>query len=87
MYAKLGYQGDWLRLGNTALSVDVYRGENFRANGADSLTYAVGIVQRIKRIQFVNVDLYASYRTYEYDASGLNLNDIDVTLVGVRLKF
>lgn len=87
IFAKLGYQGDWFRLGNTAVSVDVYRGENFRAKNADSLTYAVGLVQRIKRFERVNVDVYASYRTYRYDASGADLNDIDLTLIGVRLKF
>lgn len=87
VFAKLGYQGDWFKLGNTALSVDIYRGKNFRNDGADSLTYAVGAVQRIKRFERFGVDLYASYRTYDYDTSGVDFNQIHLTLVGVRFKF
>lgn len=87
IFSKLGYQGDWLKFGKTALSIDIYRGENFRNDGAHSLTYALGAVQRLKRFERFSVDLYASYRLYDYDTSGADLNTISVTLVGVRFKF
>lgn len=87
VFAKLGHQGDWLKLGNTASSFDVYRGENFRSDGAVSLTYAVAAVQRIKRFERFSVDVYASYRAYDFGTSDVDINDIKVTFFGVRFKF
>ena len=88
VYAKIGYQQNWLSSGSTALSFDIYDGEGFLTGAgggnADSKTYAISAVQRVDAY---NLELYASYRTYELSSSGTDFEDIDLIVLGARLKF
>lgn len=84
IYAKLGYQQNWISAGSTALSFDVYDGSDFSVDGSDSTSLAVSAVQRVDAY---NLELYATYRTYEFDASGTNFEDIDLIMLGARWKF
>lgn len=84
VYAKLGYQQNWFAAGSTALSVDIYEGEDFSSDGSDSTSYALAAVQKIDAY---NLEIYASYRIYDFDARGTDFEDIDVLLIGARWKF
>ncbi|MEO9652507.1 MAG: porin [Roseobacter sp.] len=84
VYAKFGYQQNWLSAGSTALSFDIYEGDDFSGDSSDSTSYAISAVQRVDAY---NLELYASYRTFELDTRGTNFEDIDLIVVGARLKF
>lgn len=83
-FAKVGYIQDWFSVGSTALSFDIFNGSDFDTNGSDSESIAISAVQRVDAY---NLELYASYRTYEFDASGTDYEDIDLMVVGARWKF
>ena len=84
VYAKLGYQADWFTIGRTFLSIDFYDGSDFSADGSDSSSYALAAVQKVERY---GVEIYAAFRSHEYDEAGTNFEDIDVFALGARWKF
>lgn len=84
IYAKLGYQQDWFALGTTALSLDVFEGNDYAIDGSDSSSVGIAAVQKVDAY---NLELYAIYRTHEFDASGTDFDDIDAMAVGARWKF
>lgn len=84
IYFKFGWQQDWFSLGKTALSVDYNDGENYALDGSDSNSVGIAAVQNIDDH---NLELYAAWRTHEFDASGSSFQDIDVFAVGARWKF
>lgn len=84
VYAKAGLQRDWVSFGRTHLSVDYYSGEDFAFAGSDSESFGIAVVQKVDAY---NLEVYASYRTYEFSSAGSSNQDIDVTFVGARWKF
>ncbi|MBW4707119.1 porin [Roseobacter sp. YSTF-M11] len=84
IYVKLGYIQDWFPAGSTAVSLDLYEGNDFAITGSESSSVGLGIVQRLDRH---NVEIYATYRTLSFDSTGTNLEDIDVMALGARWKF
>ncbi len=84
VYAKAGLQRDWISLGRTHLSLDYYNGEDFAFADSESESVGLAIVQKVDAY---NVELYASYRTYDFDGGGASNQDVDVTFVGARWKF
>ncbi|KIN71169.1 porin [Sulfitobacter guttiformis] len=84
VYAKAGLQRDWLSIGRTYLSADYYSGSDFAFSGSDSESVGIAVVQKVDAY---NVELYATYRTYDLDTAGSAFNDVDVTFVGARWKF
>ncbi len=84
LFVKGGLQRDWFDFGRTYLSVDYYDGDDFQTSGSSSSSVGLSLVQKIDA---ANLELYASYRTYEFDAAGRNFEDLDVTFVGARWKF
>ncbi|MEP3441636.1 porin [Sulfitobacter sp.] len=83
-YIKAGFQRDFFSVGRTHLSADYYEGNDFAFAGSDSSSFGVAVVQNIDN---ANLELYASYRTFELDGDSRNFNDLDVTFVGARFKF
>lgn len=83
-YAKVGYQRDWVSFGRTYLSADFYSGSDFAFAGSDSQSFGIAVVQKVDAY---NVELYATYRTFEVDGGTSNFDDVDVTFVGARWKF
>lgn len=83
-YAKVGYIQNWFSLGSTALSLDIYDGSDFDTDGSDSQSFSIAAVQNIDAY---NLEVYAGYRAYEFDARGTDYEDIDVFVVGARWKF
>jgi hypothetical protein len=84
VYVKGGIKRDWLPIGETALSVDYYQGDDFQTLGSESNSYGIAAVQRLDDY---NVELFATYRRFEFDNNGPKIEDIDVTFVGARWKF
>ncbi|WP_300018248.1 porin [uncultured Roseobacter sp.] len=84
VYIKGGIKRDWFALGETRFSVDYYSGEDFGVTGSDSESVGIALVQKVDAW---NTELYASYRTFDFDGTGANLLDQDVTFVGARWRF
>ena len=83
-YFKLGIKRDWLSVGSTAISVDYADGSDFVVAGSSSSSYGISAVQKFDAR---NIEAYATYRTYEFDAPGVATNNIDMAAIGVRFKF
>lgn len=83
-YLKLGIKRDWLSVGSTAITIDYADGSDFVSAGSDASSYGISAVQRIDA---KNLEIYATYRTYEFDAPGVTTEDIDLAAIGVRFKF
>ncbi len=84
IYVKGGIKRDWFAIGETAVSLDYYQGDDFQTAGSESSSYGIAAVQKLDNY---NVELYASYRRFEFENSGPQIEDIDVTFVGARWKF
>ncbi len=84
IYAKLGYQQEWFAIGTTALSLDIYEGNNYALDDSDSSSVGLAVVQNIDAYA---LEVYAAYRTHEFDAPGTDFEDIDVFAIGARWKF
>ncbi|WP_298913681.1 porin [uncultured Roseobacter sp.] len=84
IYAKLGYIQNWFSVGSTALSLDIYEGNDFAIAGSESSSVGLGVVQRLDK---QNVEIYATYRTLSFEGGATAVEDIDVMVVGARWKF
>ncbi len=79
-YIKLGH--DW---GNNSVAVDYKSSEdNGGLSGVDGTSWGIGGVHTMPK---AGVDLYAGYRFFELDVSGVSADDISVFFVGSRIKF
>ena len=83
-YAKLGWQGDLIRQGSTAISVDYYDGADFELAGSSSESWGI---QAVQRFDDLNLEAYLGYRVYAYNDSIASYQDLDALLVGARWKF
>ena len=84
VYAKLGWQQDWLSYGTTALSIDINEGNNYAIDGSDASSVGLAVVQNV---DMYNLEIYAAWRTHEFDAPGSDFDDVDVIALGARWKF
>lgn len=84
LYVKAGLQRDWVDFGRTYLSLDYYRGDDFQIAGSESTSVGIAAVQKVDRY---GLEIFASYRTYAFDAGGAASEDLNVTFVGARWKF
>ncbi|GFE50850.1 hypothetical protein So717_26030 [Roseobacter cerasinus] len=84
VYIKGGIKRDWIAAGETRISLDYYSGEDFGVTGSDSQSVGIAVVQKV---DVWNTELYASYRTFEFNDAGSDLLDQDVTFVGARWRF
>ena len=84
VYGKLGYKGDWLSIGTTAVAIDYYTGNDKTSVGSDSASIGIGIVQSIDK---ANVDAYLGYRTYSLSETAQSYRDASSVLFGARWKF
>lgn len=86
IYGKLGYSPDLTALGPTAFAVDGYFGNDFSANGSDSVSFGIAAVQTIK-MKDSTFDVYGTVRFYSYDNRAASYEDALSFLTGVRWKF
>ena len=81
---KVGYIGDWLPIGQTALAVDYYNGSDFVTDGSSSKSIGFGVVQKIDA---ANMEAYLVVRSYEYTDTTTVYQDASSVLFGTRWKF
>lgn len=84
LYGKLGYLFSPFSIGDTALAVDYYYGEDIDANGDESTS--IGIVA-VQNVDHIGTELYAGLRNHDLDRGGEDFDDVNALLVGARLKF
>lgn len=83
-YAKLGYIGNWLAAGSTALAIDFYDGSDLTSPGSKSRSVGIGATQTL---QSYNTEIYLGLRRYELSEVGVDYADIESILFGARWKF
>ncbi|KAJ02642.1 porin [Sulfitobacter mediterraneus] len=83
-YLKLGLKRRWIDMGETAVSFDLFKGDDLVGIGSQSTSYGLGIVQKWDRY---DTELYAGYRNYELTGASVAVADIDVAVIGARWKF
>jgi hypothetical protein len=85
VWTRAGWRSDLLSVGTTSLSVDYYRGRDFRTDGARTGHYGVYAVQSLDD---ASLDLYAGWRRFSYsDLTGTEYQDATGVLVGMRWAF
>ena len=85
VYAKVGYEADWLEFGSTALSLDYFNGSDAVTDGDDAESFGIALVQDFAR---QNVEAYLGYREYSYsDTSATQYEDASSVIVGARWSF
>ncbi len=77
-YVKLGFKRD-----KHAVSVEWGQTDDLELEGDESSNYGAGYVFNI----YKGIELYAGYRLYELDRSGVSTEDISVFMAGTRVKF
>jgi hypothetical protein len=83
-YIKVGWQGDLVAWGKTAVALDWYSGSGSEAAGSDSTSYALSIVQNIPRW---NTELWLTWRAYDYSEPETEFDRASAVFVGGRFKF
>lgn len=83
-YGKLGYQTNFFDFGKTAVSADLYYGEEFVT--ADDETFSVGL-QLVQNIAKAGTELYGGFRLYDYDDAATDYDSLYGVMVGARVKF
>ena len=90
-YGKLGYRRQFFELGESRFSVDYGRYDDVAQNNDEAETWGFQIVQDFAKW---GSEYYLGYRNYDLDRSfdnvggnPLSLDDIDVLMTGVRVKF
>lgn len=84
VYGKLGWEQRWLNFGTTALSADYTDGSDYGIDGSVSRSVGLAVVQNVDDYR---LEIFASYRNYDFDSSGVDYRDIDLFVVGARWKF
>jgi hypothetical protein len=85
LYAKVGWSGDVVQFGKTAVSADYYGGSDFSVSSSESSSWGVQAVQQFAE---QGLEAYLGYREYAYDdVAGADFQDIGTVLFGARWKF
>ena len=83
-YIKVGWQGDLISWGKTAIAVDLYSGSDIVVQGSDSQSSALSIVQNIPRW---NTELWLTWRSYDYAETDQDFDSASAVFVGGRFSF
>lgn len=83
-YAKMGYIARWFDVGQTAISVDFYDGNDIDDMNGDSRSVGLAVVQKVKDPK---IDFYALLRRYEYDTPSADYFSSIAFLAGARWQF
>jgi predicted porin/uncharacterized coiled-coil protein SlyX len=83
-YTKFGYRGRWCPLGVTSLSADYGRFSDFDTNGDDADTLGLQMVQDLLEW---GSEAYLGYRFHKLDRSGVDFDNINAIMAGMRVKF
>lgn len=83
-YSKLGYQKKWFEFGDSSMSVDYGRYNNFAQSNDRGKTTGIGLVQNVDRWGSA---FYGSYRLFKLNRQSGDLNNVNVYSLGVLFKF
>ncbi|MCX7302217.1 MAG: porin [Rhodobacterales bacterium] len=83
-YIKLGWQADLVSWGSTAIAVDAYSGTDIAAPGSESKSTSLSLVQTIDR---ANTELWATWRSYDFQQDGADYNPADAFFIGARFTW
>jgi len=83
-YTKFGYRARWCPLGVTSLSTDYGRYSDIGADGDDADTLGFQMVQDI---QEWGTEAYLGYRFHKLDRNGVDYDNINSIMTGMRVKF
>ena len=84
LYTKFGYRGRCCPMGVTSLSADYGRFSDFDANGDDADTFGLQMVQDL---QEWGTEAYLGYRLHKLDRNGVDYDNINAIMTGMRVKF
>jgi hypothetical protein len=87
LWGKLGWQTTFWSVGKTSFSVDYEYSENVYAENYNGDSFGIAAVQNFADY---GTELYLQFRQYALDApgsSGQDLDNLNVTSVGARVKF
>ncbi len=83
-YSKIGWQKQLFEVGNSYFAID-YGFSNDRAQNDDEFqTIGVAAVQKLDSW---GTELYAGFRNHQMNRSSVQLDDINVGMLGARVKF
>ncbi|MBD9529922.1 porin [Paracoccus sp. PAR01] len=84
-YVKLGWLGEVIAQGSTAVSIDYFEGNDYVVSGSDSKSWGV---QAVQGFDDYNLEAYLGYREYEFDGdTGAEYHDLSALMLGARWKF
>ncbi|WP_282156988.1 porin [Shimia thalassica] len=84
-YGKVGYRANWWSIGESAVSVDYYAGNDMSiATSSQSEAWGLAFVQNVKKH---NVQLYAAYRRYSLSEPGTTYQDASSYMLGAAWRF
>ncbi|MBA4491489.1 porin [Paracoccus sp. S1E-3] len=83
-YGQVGYVGNWVDWGKTSLAVDYYNGQDMVSDGDSAKSWGVAMVQNVASLK---TDIYAGYRSYDYDDNATSYQKATSYMVGARWKF
>jgi len=83
-YAKVGYTAKLFFAGSTSFAVDYSASNDMKADKDEANTIGAFVVQRVDAY---GTELYAGYRTYQFDRTGKDFADVGGMMAGARIKF
>ncbi|NRA99003.1 MAG: hypothetical protein HRU32_04130 [Rhodobacteraceae bacterium] len=84
VYGNVGYGGSWLSIGDTAFSVDFYRGTDFESSGSSSDSWGVGVTQDFDA---QSIEAYLGYIQYGFSDAAISYADLTSITFGARWRF
>ena len=83
-YAKLGYQRDFFAFGKTALSVDVHQTNDQQEEGDEAR--AIGF-QFVQNVDDWGMDAFFNFRNHSLERDGRSFDDLNIAMIGARVRF
>lgn len=84
VYGKIGYQANWLSVGQTNIAVDYYDGSDTVVAGSSSSSWGIGVVQKFDKQR---LEAYLGYRNYDLSEPGVDYQEASSIVFGTRWKF
>jgi hypothetical protein len=83
-YVKLGWKGDLIGPGSSAISIDHYHGTDIAISGSDSRSWGLAVVQHVDQW---NTAFYLGLRRYDYDDNAGDYRRGLATMIGMDIDF